>query len=95
MAEDEEEAETPTVELGEGPTVEGAPLARVASRLSWPRGKREVIVQEGDTKIRTAEGPLTLETILDDVDNPYFGSRQEFVTDVRAVIGYGPVETVE
>ena len=36
MADDEDEEEDgPVVELGEGKAVEGAPLARVASRLTW------------------------------------------------------------
>lgn len=94
MAEEDEE-DAPTVELGEGAPVDGAPLARVASRLSWPRSQSDVVVQEGETLIRTAEGPQTVESILEDVETPYFGTRQEFVNAVRDVIGYGPVPTNE
>lgn len=92
---DEEDEEAPAVELGEGPAVEGAPLGRVASRLSWPRPKSDVIVQEGETTIRTPDGPIPLADILEDVENTYFATRREFVQDVREVIGYGPVETAE
>lgn len=88
---EEDAEEQPAVELGDHPPVEGAPLARVASRLSWPRGKSDVIVQEGETSIRTGDGPRTLEAILEDVETPYFATRQEFVADVRDAIGYGPV----
>lgn len=95
MADDEDEEETPAVELGEGPAVEGAPLGRVASRLSWPRAASDVVVQEGETTIRTADGPVALAEILDDVEIGYFGTRREFVDAVRKVIGYGPVETAE
>lgn len=94
MGKDDDE-EAPSVELGSGPSVEGAPLGRVASRLSWPRGKSDVSIQEGETKIRTADGPIQLDDILDEVDTSYFATRREFVHDVRAVIGYGPVETTE
>ena len=92
----EEEADDDVaVELGDGTPVEGAPLARVASRLSWPRSQSEVVVQEGETVIRTADGPQTVESILTDIENPYFGTRQEFVNAVREQIGYGPVPTSE
>jgi len=42
MSEDDaedEEAEEPAVELGEGASVEGAPLARVVARLHFPLQK--------------------------------------------------------
>ena len=95
MAEEGDEEEAPAIELGEGPHVEGAPLARVASRLSWPRAKSDVIVQEGETEIRTADGPTALSAIMDEIETPYYATRQEFVRDVREVIGYGPVETAD
>lgn len=95
MAEEEEEHEEPTIELGEDASVDGAPVGRIAARLSWPRGKGAVIDQEGETEIRTAEGPRTLAEILEDVENPYFATRQEFVHGVREVVGYGPVPTTE
>ena len=91
----DEDDEAPEIELGEGPPVEGAPLARVVSRLSWPRAKSAVIEQEGETAIRTAEGPVTLTEILEDVDTSYFATSRDFVHDVREIIGYGPVQTAE
>ncbi len=94
MADDEEseEEEAPAVELGEGANVAGAPLARVAHRLQWGMEKSGVREREGDTEIRTPEGPTTLSELLDDVDVPYFESRQEFVEAVRAEAGVGPVD---
>lgn len=93
--EEDEEAEEPPVELGEAVPVEGAPLGRIASRLSWPRSRSAVLEQEGETEIRTADGPRPVEAILEEVETPYFGTRQEFVHAVRDVIGYGPVQTAE
>lgn len=92
---DEEDDEQPSVELGEGPVVDGAPVARVASRLSWPRSIDAIEEQAGDVEIRTADGPTRLDAILEDVDTSYFGTRREFVSAVREVIGYGPVATAE
>ncbi|MCL9814793.1 DUF5789 family protein [Natranaeroarchaeum aerophilus] len=93
MSDDDAEAEEPAVELGDGTPVEGAPLARPASRLTWPVERSEVVRREGETTIRTPDGPQTLESLLDDVETTYFQSRQEFVDDVEAVIGDGPVAT--
>ena len=95
MAEDEaDEEETGlSVELGEGAAVEGAPLARVASRLTWPIERSEVDRKEGDTTVRTADGPRELSAVLAEVDVTYFATRQEFVGAVRDVIGVGPVPT--
>ena len=94
MADDDDE-EAPAIELGEGPDVAGAPVARVASRLSWPRSKSDVIVQEGETTIRSGEGPQVLEDVLEEIETPYFATRQEFVHDIREVIGDNPVDTYE
>ena len=93
MSDDDAEAEEPAVELGDGTPVEGAPLARPASRLTWPVERSEVVRREGETTIRTPDGPQTLESLLDDVETTYFQSRQEFVDDIEAVIGDGPVAT--
>ena len=90
---DEEEDEAPAVELGEGESVEGAPLARVASRLTWPQEKSSILKKEGDAVIRTPSGPQTLEDVLADVDETYFDTRQTFVNDVQDVVGRGPVAT--
>jgi hypothetical protein len=92
-AEDEEPDESPTVELGEGATVEGAPLARVAARLTWPIERSEVVRKEGETVVRTPGGPRALADVLDEVETTYFATRQEFVGDVRAVVGAGPIPT--
>ena len=93
MSDDDAEAEEPAVELGDGTPVEGAPLARPASRLTWPVERSEVVRREGETTIRTPDGPQALESLLDDVETTYFQSRQEFVDDIEAVIGDGPVAT--
>lgn len=93
MSEDDESEDTPTVELGADSDVEGVPLARVASRLTWGMAHSDVTEREGDVQIRTADGPQDLETVLDSVDISYFESRQEFERSVREVIGYGPVTT--
>ena len=90
MADDEEEAE-PTVELGPRTPVDGAPLARVASRLTWGIERSEIVRREGDVEIRTADGPVRLADALEDVDDTYFASRTAFVDAVRAVLPDGPV----
>ncbi|MGM0604409.1 MAG: DUF5789 family protein [Halobacteriota archaeon] len=94
MSDDEAEDE-PVVELGEGHAVEGAPLARIASRLTWPAAKSEILAQEGDSEIRTPEGAIDLETLLDDVETTYFDRRQRFLEAVSAAAGTGPVLTEE
>jgi len=94
MAEDDEdEEEEPAVELGEGDPVEGAPVARVASRLAWPIEASEIGRKEGDVEIRTPEGPRTVSSVLEEVDVTYFERRQEFVEAVREAVGVGPVPT--
>lgn len=94
MADDEED-EGPVVELGEGDTVEGAPLARVASRLTWGAKHSEIVDREGETTVRTPDGPRELADVMADVDVPYFETRQEFTDAVREVIGTGPVPTAD
>ena len=91
---DDEESE-PAVTLGEKTPVEGAPLARVTSRLSWPRAASEIDHLEGDSVIRTPEGPRELSGVLTEIDETYFERRQEFETHVRDVIGTGPVQTAD
>ena len=97
MAEDEEpeEEEEPAVELGEGEPVEGVPLAQVSARLMWGITQSELRRREGDTTIRTPDGPRELGDVLDEVDVPYFEKRQEFENAVRDVIGTDPVPTAE
>lgn len=93
--EGEEAEEEPAIELGEGPDVEGAPLARVASRLSWGIERSVIIEREGDAVIRTPDGPRELADIMAEIETPYFEKRQEFQEAVREVIGFGPVQTAE
>ncbi|WP_276271243.1 DUF5789 family protein [Haloarcula litorea] len=88
----EEEAE-PAVELGDGPDVEGAPLARVSARLTWGIEHSTVVDREGDTVVRTPDGPRELADVLGEVDEPYFADRHEFEDAVREVVGTGPVPT--
>jgi hypothetical protein len=97
MADDDDEAEPeePAVELGTGPSVEGAPLARIASRLTWPQEASRIIDKEGDAVLRTPDGPRELASVLEDVGVSYFESRQEFVRAVRAAVGTGPAQTAE
>lgn len=97
MADDngDEEENAPAVELGEGEAVEGAPLARVSSRLTWAQQKSEIVRKEGESVIRTPDGPQTLADVLDAVDETYFESRQEFERNVREVIGSGPIPTAD
>lgn len=92
MADDESESE-PTVQLGDGRDVAGAPIARVASRLSWPQTKSDILEKFGETDIRTPDGPTPLVEILERVDDTYFDRRQTFVTAVKDVIGREPVAT--
>jgi hypothetical protein len=89
---DDDETE-PAVELGEGPNVDGAPLARVASRLTWPQERSRIDEKEGDAVIRTPDGPRELTAVLEEVDETYFDRRQTFLAAVRDVIGHGPVAT--
>jgi hypothetical protein len=93
MADDNEEEAEPAVELGEGGPVEGAPLARVASRLHWPIQESEIVRKEGDATVRTPDGPRELAAVLSDVEVTYFEKRQEFLDAVREVTGTGPIPT--
>jgi hypothetical protein len=95
MADDDEESEEPAVELGERTPVEGAPLARIASRLTWPQEASSVRRKEGDAVIRTPTGPRELADLLDESDETYFESRQGFVRTIGAVVGDAPVRTAE
>ncbi|WP_306052280.1 DUF5789 family protein [Natronococcus wangiae] len=92
---DEDEDSEPAVSLGERTAVEGAPLARVSSRLTWPKEKSEIDRLEGESVIRTPDGPRELSAVLEAVDETYFQRRQEFESEVRQVIGTGPVPTAD
>lgn len=94
MADEDEEGEAgPAVELGERTPVEGAPLARVVSRLTFPLQQSMIERREGDTTIRTPDGPRDLADVLAAVDVTYFESGDEFRAAVREEIGTGPVPT--
>lgn len=93
MADDEDSEDEPAVALGEGEDVAGAPIARIAARLSWGIERSAIGQREGDEQIRTPDGPRELSDILAAVDEPYFATRQEFVTAVEDEIGTGPVQT--
>ena len=93
MSDDDDSEAEPAVELGEGPTVEGAPLPRVTARLTWGIEHSTVVEREGDTTIRTPDGPRELADVLSEVEATYFADRHEFEESVRAVIGTGPVPT--
>jgi len=95
MSDDTDEETEPAVELGEGERVEGAPLARIASRLTWPQEASRVREKEGDATIRTPDGPRTVATVLDAVDETYFDTRQTFLSAVRSEIGTAPIPTAE
>ena len=92
---DTDEEDGPAIELGEGDPVEGAPLARVASRLHYAIGKSEIVRREGETVIRTPDGPRELASVLEETDEVYFDTRRAFETAVRGVIGTGPVPTAD
>lgn len=91
--EDGEETDEPAVELGDGEAVAGVPLARVSSRLTYGIEKSTVRRREGDTEIRTPDGPTRLEDVLAEVEATYFDRRQAFEDAVRNVVGTGPVPT--
>jgi len=93
MSDDETDEEEPAVELGDGPDVDGAPIARVAARLTWGIEHSTIVQREGDATIRTPDGPRELADVMGDIDIPYFEKRTEFVEAVRSVIGTGPVPT--
>jgi hypothetical protein len=96
MADDDgEEEREPVVELGEGEDVEGAPLARVSSRLTWGIEKSRLETREGNTEIRTPEGPKRLGDVLGSVEKSYFTRRQDFEDTIESVVGTGPIPTAE
>jgi len=93
MSDDDSESAESAVELGEGPAVEGAPLSRVTARLTWGIEHSTIVDREGDTTIRTPEGPQELSDVMSNVEETYFADRHEFEDAVRAVVGTGPVPT--
>jgi hypothetical protein len=92
---DEEEEEGPVVELGEGKPVKGVPLEQVTARLYFSIELSEVERREGDTVIRTPDGPRELGDVLAEVGETYFPARRDLKMAVEAVVGTGPVPTAE
>lgn len=90
-----DEEDEPAVELGEYTPVDGAPLARVSSRLTWPKAKSEIDRLEGETVIRTPDGPRKLSAVLEELEATYFDRHQPFERAIRDVIGTGPVPTAD
>ncbi|EMA48029.1 DUF5789 family protein [Halococcus saccharolyticus] len=97
MADDDngEDEDGPVVELGESESIEGVPLARATSRLTWGMEKSRLERRIGDTEIRTPEGPRRIDDVLDEIDETYFERRQEFESHVHEVVGTGPVPTTD
>jgi hypothetical protein len=94
MSDNGEAAEDePVVELGDGDAVDGAPVARVASRLFFPIEKSEVVRREGETAVRTPDGAQSVADVLDRSEEVYFETSHDFVAAVRSVVGAKPVGT--
>jgi hypothetical protein len=93
MADEDESEDEPAVSLGEGPDIEGAPVARVAERLMWGIEKSEIEAREGDTVVRTPDGPRDLSDVLSEIDETYFATRQEFTDAIESALGTDPVPT--
>jgi len=93
MADDDEADAEPTVQLGDGRSVDGAPIARIAARLTWPQTKSDILAKVGETEIRTPDGPQRLEELIEPVEDTYFDRRQTFVEAVFDEIGREPVAT--
>lgn len=91
MAETDDEGDEPAVELGTDEPVPGAPLSRVAARQTWPKEKSEIVDRDGSIEVRSADGPIPLGDLLEDVDDTYFASRRHFVEAVRDRLPDGPV----
>ena len=79
------------VELGEKRPVDGVPLAQIAARFVYGVPVAEIRRREGETSIRTPQGPRALGDVLEQTDETYFATRREFETTVRESIGDGPV----
>ncbi|ERH04512.1 MAG: hypothetical protein J07HR59_01646 [Halorubrum sp. J07HR59] len=94
MTDTDADSDEPAMELGDGPGVNGAPVARVAARLTWPAPQSDILNQEGDAVIRTPDGPQQLSAVLEAADTEYFDTRDAFLEAVNSVIQSGPVETV-
>lgn len=95
MADEDAETEGPAVELGDHQPVEGAPIARVAARLHYGIPRSDVERREGETVVRTPEGPQTVSALLETVDATYFARREDLEGALREAAGRGPIPTGE
>lgn len=98
MADESENGEDeagPAVELGEGESVEGAPLGRITARFHFGIERSEILRREGDTVIRTPDGPRELQDVLAESDETYFVKRADLERTLRDIIGHGPVPTAD
>ncbi len=91
----EEESSFVDMKLDVDGTVEGAPIERIASRLTWPQEKSEIVRKEGEELIRTPTGARKLEDLLEGVDTTYFSKRQMFVESIEKQIGKGTISVSE
>ena len=91
--EDDEADEGPAVALGEGAAVDGAPIARIAARLSWPQERSSILEKVGEERIRTPDGGRSLADILEETETTYFASRREFLDVTGEATGDGPIPT--
>lgn len=87
--------EIEAIELDIDGTIEGAPIVQIASRLTWPQEKSEIIRKEGDTFVRTPNGSVKLGELLENVDVKYFSKRQVFISELEMAIGKGAIPVIE
>jgi len=75
--------------------VEGAPLARVSSRLTWPKEKSEVDRLEGESVIRTPTDPANCPPCSRTSMKRTSSATRNSEANVRDVIGTGPIPTAD
>jgi len=90
-----EEVEIDVIELDIDGTVDGAPIVQIASRLTWPQEKSEIIRKEGDEFVRTPKGSVKLRELLENVDVKYFSKRQVFISELEMAMGKGAIPIIE
>ena len=90
-----EKVEIDVIELDIDGTVEGAPIVQIASRLTWPQEKSEIIRKEGDEFVRTPKGSVKLRELLENVDVKYFSKRQVFISELEMAMGKGAIPIIE
>jgi|GEM_PF-1368100 hypothetical protein len=90
-----EKVEIDVIELDIDGTVDGAPIVQIASRLTWPQEKSEIIRKEGDEFVRTPKGSVKLRELLENVDVKYFSKRQVFISELEMAMGKGAIPIIE